>query len=68
MRNLSGKRAVVTGAASGIGREIALELARHGTHVCLWDIDSTGLAETESLCRGPQPAPLPSLMPYGQMQ
>ncbi len=29
-RNLHGARAIVTGASSGIGRETALELARHG--------------------------------------
>lgn len=51
MRNLSGKRAVVTGAASGIGRAIALELAVHGVHVCLWDRDVRGLAETQRGCR-----------------
>ncbi len=50
MRDLAGKRAVVTGAASGIGRAIALELARQGTHVCLWDRDAEGLAESQSLC------------------
>ena len=29
-REIQGSRAIVTGASSGIGREIALELARHG--------------------------------------
>lgn len=36
---LSDKSAVVTGAARGIGRAIALELARHGTDVLLCDLD-----------------------------
>ncbi|WP_144020513.1 SDR family NAD(P)-dependent oxidoreductase, partial [Burkholderia pseudomallei] len=31
--NLNGKAAIVTGAASGIGKEIALELARAGAAV-----------------------------------
>ena len=34
-RNLGTARAVVTGASSGIGRETALELARHGTRLVL---------------------------------
>jgi NAD(P)-dependent dehydrogenase (short-subunit alcohol dehydrogenase family) len=38
MRNLKGKVAAVTGAASGIGRALALALAREGMHVGLADI------------------------------
>ena len=37
MRDLIGKRAVVTGAAAGIGRAISLELARAGAIVVLND-------------------------------
>jgi len=32
-RTIQGSRAIITGASSGIGREIALELARRGAHV-----------------------------------
>lgn len=40
---LSGKVALVTGAARGIGRAIALDYARHGANVALLDIaDPTG--------------------------
>ncbi|MEN1679779.1 MAG: SDR family oxidoreductase [Planctomycetota bacterium] len=46
MRNLSGKRALVTGAASGIGRAIALRLAGEGMHLLLADVDGAGLEAT----------------------
>ena len=45
MKSVRGKRALVTGAASGIGREIALALALEGVHVYLLDIDEAALAE-----------------------
>jgi len=38
--NLRGQVAIVTGASSGIGRAIALELARCGTHVAFCFLDS----------------------------
>jgi NAD(P)-dependent dehydrogenase (short-subunit alcohol dehydrogenase family) len=37
--DLVGKRAVVTGAATGIGRAIAVALARHGVRVAVADLD-----------------------------
>ena len=44
---VAGKIALVTGAANGLGRAIALRLAEEGATLVLADIDSAGLAETE---------------------
>ncbi len=49
MKDLRGRKAIVTGAASGIGRQIALELARHGAAMSLWDVDEAGLKATAEL-------------------
>lgn len=40
--------AVVTGAASGIGRATALRLARDGYQIAMMDLDAAGLAETRT--------------------
>ena len=48
VRELRGRVAVVTGAASGIGRALALELAREGAVLALSDVDEAGLAETRA--------------------
>lgn len=44
-----GKVALVTGAASGIGRAVALRLADEGARVLGHDVNSDGLAETAKL-------------------
>ena len=49
---LDGRTAVITGAASGIGRAIAVSLAHRGCNLALADIDEAGLAQTAELVRG----------------
>ena len=49
MKNLVGKNAAVTGAASGIGRMLAVNLANEGCNLAIADIDEAGLMETASL-------------------
>ncbi len=46
---LAGHIAIVTGAASGIGREVAHDLAGRGAHLVLADLDGDGLEQT---CEG----------------
>jgi NADP-dependent 3-hydroxy acid dehydrogenase YdfG len=47
MEGFAGKTAVVTGAGSGIGRALAIELARSGAELAISDVDTEGLAVTE---------------------
>jgi NAD(P)-dependent dehydrogenase (short-subunit alcohol dehydrogenase family) len=48
MAGVRDRVAVVTGAANGLGREIALLLAREGARVVLGDVDAAGLERTAS--------------------
>ncbi len=49
MKTLSDKVAAVTGAASGIGRALAVNLAAKGCHLALSDVNEQGLQETADL-------------------
>lgn len=51
VRNLSGKTVLVTGAASGIGKETTLAFARRGANVVICDANEEGLQRTEADCR-----------------
>jgi NAD(P)-dependent dehydrogenase (short-subunit alcohol dehydrogenase family) len=44
-------KVIVTGAAQGIGRAVALRLASSGVHVAVWDTQIPGVEETAKLCR-----------------
>jgi NADP-dependent 3-hydroxy acid dehydrogenase YdfG len=50
---VDGRTAVITGAASGIGRALAQRLAAHGCPVALADHNEDGLAETAASIDGP---------------
>lgn len=49
-RRFEGRVAVVTGAASGLGKACALALAHEGAKLVLFDRDEAGLAETAKQC------------------
>ena len=53
---LQGKTAIITGAASGIGRAVALAYAREGARVVASDLAEEGGAETVRLIREAAPA------------
>ena len=48
---LRGGVAVITGAASGIGAALAVDLARRGMHLALVDLDAAGLEATAAQAR-----------------
>src|SRR5690554_5075807 len=58
--NMSGKTALITGAAAGLGRATALILADAGANLCLLDINAGGLQSTadEARARGVEVLPL----------
>lgn len=51
MKSFAGKVAAITGAGSGMGRSLALALARRGCEVALSDVDEKTVAETAGLVK-----------------
>jgi 2-hydroxycyclohexanecarboxyl-CoA dehydrogenase len=52
MRGLAGRRVLLTGGASGIGRATAIRLAAEGCAVGILDIDEAGATQTAASCAG----------------
>ncbi|XP_034039063.1 short chain dehydrogenase/reductase family 16C, member 5a isoform X2 [Thalassophryne amazonica] len=50
-KSVSGEVVLITGSGSGIGRLMALEFARLGSVLVLWDINQEGLKETAALAK-----------------
>ena len=55
MKSFAGKVAAITGAASGMGRTLAVALARRNCEVAISDVDEVGLAETARLVDAARP-------------
>ncbi|XP_060789066.1 epidermal retinol dehydrogenase 2 isoform X2 [Neoarius graeffei] len=50
-KSVEGELVLMTGAGAGLGRSMALEFARLGARLVLWDIDETGNLETARLIK-----------------
>jgi NAD(P)-dependent dehydrogenase (short-subunit alcohol dehydrogenase family) len=55
MDQFAGKVAVITGGGTGMGRELARQLAREGCHVAMCDVFEETMAQTRALCEQDAP-------------
>src|SRR5271170_8084928 len=65
---LENRTAVITGAASGIGRGIAVALARRGCNLALADVNDAGLSETARLAQSSHSDPTNQTPPWSALR